>query len=314
MIKETFSFKAEDGLEIFVYKWSPENNKKAKAVLQISHGMAETAARYEKLGEELTKEGYIIYANDHRGHGKTAKEVDKLGDLGENGFEAMVDNMHQLTEIIQKENPKLPIFLLGHSMGSFLTQRYICLYGKELMGAILSGTNGSVGIMADIGRIIAKREIKMIGRSGKSERLDKLSFGGYNRAFKPNRTKIDWLSRDEKEVDKYMEDPFCGTIFTAGFFYDLLGGLKLIANKNEISKVPKDLSIYIFSGDKDPVGKNGRGVLRLVKAYKKAGIKDLTYKLYKEGRHEMLNELNRDEVIRDLLLWFEDHLQMNRGL
>lgn len=309
MIKDTFSFKDEDGLEIFVYKWSPENNKKAKAVIQIAHGMAETAARYEKLGEELTKEGYIIYANDHRGHGKTAREVDKLGDLGENGFLAMVDNMYQLTEIIKKENPKLPIFLLGHSMGSFLTQRYICLYGKELKGAILSGTNGNIGVMADVGRIIAKREIKRIGRSGRSEKLDKLSFGGYNRAFKPNRTKFDWLSRDEKEVDKYIENPFCGTIFTAGFFYDLLGGLKLIANKNEISKIPKDLPIYMFSGDKDPVGKNGRGVLRLVKAYKKLGIKDLTYKLYTEGRHEMLNELNSDEVIKDLLLWLEDHLQ-----
>lgn len=309
MIKGTFSFKDEDGLEIFVYKWSPENNKKAKAVIQIAHGMAETAARYEKLGEELTKEGYIIYANDHRGHGKTAREVDKLGDLGENGFLAMVDNMYQLTEIIKKENPKLPIFLLGHSMGSFLTQRYICLYGKELKGAILSGTNGNIGVMADVGRIIAKREIKRIGRSGRSEKLDKLSFGGYNRAFKPNRTKFDWLSRDEKEVDKYIENPFCGTIFTAGFFYDLLGGLKLIANKNEISKIPKDLPIYMFSGDKDPVGKNGRGVLRLVKAYKKLGIKDLTYKLYTEGRHEMLNELNSDEVIKDLLLWLEDHLQ-----
>lgn len=309
MIKDTFSFKDEDGLEIFVYKWSPENNKKAKAVIQIAHGMAETAARYEKLGEELTKEGYIIYANDHRGHGKTAREVDKLGDLGENGFLAMADNMYQLTEIIKKENPKLPIFLLGHSMGSFLTQRYICLYGKELKGAILSGTNGNIGVMADVGRIIAKREIKRIGRSGRSERLDRLSFGGYNRAFKPNRTKFDWLSRDEKEVDKYIENPFCGTIFTAGFFYDLLGGLKLIANKNEISKIPKDLPIYMFSGDKDPVGKNGRGVLRLIKAYKKLGIKDLTYKLYTEGRHEMLNELNRDEVIKDLLLWLEDHLQ-----
>ncbi len=309
MIKDTFSFKDEDGLEIFVYKWSPENNKKAKAVIQIAHGMAETAARYEKLGEELTKEGYIIYANDHRGHGKTAREVDKLGDLGENGFLAMADNMYQLTEIIKKENPKLPIFLLGHSMGSFLTQRYICLYGKELKGAILSGTNGNIGVMADVGRIIAKREIKRIGRSGRSEKLDKLSFGGYNRAFKPNRTKFDWLSRDEKEVDKYIENPFCGTIFTAGFFYDLLGGLKLIANKNEISKIPKDLPIYMFSGDKDPVGKNGRGVLRLVKAYKKLGIKDLTYKLYTEGRHEMLNELNSDEVIKDLLLWLEDHLQ-----
>ncbi|MCY6369973.1 alpha/beta hydrolase [Clostridium ganghwense] len=309
MIKESFNFKDKDGLEIFVYKWSPDKNIKAKAVLQIAHGMAETAVRYERLAENFTKQGYIIYANDHRGHGKTANEIEKLGDLGEDGFNAMVENMYQLTKIIKEENDKLPIFLLGHSMGSFLTQRYICLYGKELKGVIFSGSNGSQGIMADIGRFIAKREIRRIGRSAKSERLDKLSFGGYNKSFKPNRTKFDWLSRDEKEVDKYIEDPFCGTIFTAGFFYDLLGGLRLIADKREISKVPKDLPIYIFSGDKDPVGKNGKGVLKLVKSYKNQGIKDLTYKLYKDGRHEMLNELNRDEVINELLLWLEDHLQ-----
>lgn len=307
MIKDTFTFKRTENIESFVYKWKPEENIKIKAVLQIAHGMAETASRYERVAERLTKEGYIIYANDHRGHGKTAKEIEKLGDLGEDGFNAMIEDMHELNKIIKKENPNIPIFLLGHSMGSFLTQRYICLYGKELEGAILSGSSGSKGMLTDIGRFLAKREIRKIGRSGKSKKLDKLSFGGYNKAFIPNKTNFDWLSRDEKEVKKYIDDPFCGTIFTAGFFYDLLGGLKLIANINEVSKVPKNLPIYIFSGDKDPVGQNGKGVLKLVRAYKNQGIKDLTYKLYRDGRHEMLNELNKDEVIEDLLTWLKSH-------
>ena len=307
MIVENFKFKDKGDLEIFVYKWLPDVNVQVKGVVQIAHGMAETAARYENFASALTNDGFIVYANDHRGHGKTAGEVQKLGELGEDGFNAMVENMHELNEKIKEENPNLPIFLFGHSMGSFLTQRYICLYGSGLKGAIISGSCGKQGIIIDIARLIAKREIKKIGRSGKSNKLDKLFFGSYNNSFKPNRTASDWLSRDNKQVDKYIDDPFCGTVFTAGFFYDFLGGIKSIADDKEIKNVPKDLPIYIFSGDKDPVGKNGKGVLKLVKTYKEHGIKDLTHKLYKNGRHEMLNETNKEEVIVDVIRWLKAH-------
>ncbi len=305
---ETFTFKDKGGLEIFVYKWLPDENIQVKGIVQISHGMAEVAARYEGFANALTNDGFIVYANDHRGHGKTAGKIEKLGDLGEDGFNLMVENMHGLNERIKEEDLNLPIFLFGHSMGSFLTQRYICLYGSGLKGAILSGSCGKQGIIIDIARAIAKGEIKKIGRSGKSNKLDKLSFGSYNNSFKPNRTAFDWLSRDNKEVDKYIADPFCGTVFTAGFFYDFLGGLKNIADNMEIKNVPKDLPIYIFSGDKDPVGKNGKGVLRLFNTYKQHGIKDLTHKLYKDGRHEMLNETNKEEVIGDVIKWLNAHI------
>ena len=305
---ENFTFKDKGNLEIFVYKWLPNEEVQVKGVVQIAHGMAETAARYEDFAKALTNDGFIVYANDHRGHGKTAGEVEKLGDLGEDGFNSMVENMHALNDRIKEENHNLPIFLFGHSMGSFLTQRYICLYGNGLKGTILSGSCGKQGILIDIARLIAKGEIKKFGRSGKSNKLDKLSFGSYNNSFKPNRTAFDWLSRDNKEVDKYIDDPFCGTVFTAGFFYDFLGGLKNIADNMEIKKVPKDLPIYIFSGDKDPVGKNGQGILKLVKTYKEHCIKDLTYKLYKDGRHEMLNETNKEEVITDVLKWLNAHM------
>jgi len=307
MIVENFVFKDKGDLEIFVYKWLPDENVQVKGVVQVAHGMAETAARYEGLARALTNDGFIVYANDHRGHGKTAGQVSKLGDLGEDGFNSMVENMHELNERIKVENHDLPIFLFGHSMGSFLTQRYICLYGSGLKGTIISGSCGNQGITIDVARLIAKGEIKKIGRAGKSNKLDKLSFGSYNNSFKPNRTAFDWLSRDNGEVDKYIDDPFCGTVFTAGFFYDFLGGLKCIADQSEINNVPKDLPIYIFSGAKDPVGKNGKGVLKLVKAYKKHGIVDLTYKLYKDGRHEMLNEINKEEVIVDVIKWINAH-------
>jgi alpha-beta hydrolase superfamily lysophospholipase len=308
MKSESFTFKDNGELEIFVYKWLPDENVQVKGIVQVAHGMAETAARYEGLASVLTNNGFIVYANDHRGHGKTAGEVSKLGDLGEDGFNSMVENMKGLNDMIKKENLDLPIFLLGHSMGSFLTQRYICLYGQGLKGAILSGSCGKQGIIIDIARLIAKGEIKKIGRASKSNKLDKLSFGSYNNSFKPNRTAFDWLSSDNKEVDKYIDDPFCGTVFTAGFFYDFLGGLKSIADHMEIKNLPKDLPIYIFSGDKDPVGKNGKGVLKLVKTYKEHGIVDLTHKLYKDGRHEMLNEINKEEVTFDVLKWLNAHI------
>ena len=308
MIIQNFVFEDKGDLKIFVYKWVPDENVKVKGVVQIAHGMAETAARYEGFARALTNDGFIVYANDHRGHGKTAGEVSKLGDLGEDGFNSMVENMHELNERIKEENPNLPIFLFGHSMGSFLTQRYICLYGSELKGAIISGSCGKQGITIDIARLIAKGEIVKIGRAGKSNKLDKLSFGSYNNSFKPNRTAFDWLSRDNKEVDKYIDDPFCGTVFTAGFFYDFLGGLKSIAEHKEIENVPKNLPIYIFSGAKDPVGKNGKGVLKLVKTYKEHGMVDLTYKLYNDGRHEMLNEINKEQVIGDVIKWLNMHV------
>ncbi|WP_102399438.1 alpha/beta hydrolase [Haloimpatiens massiliensis] len=307
MREENFKFKDTSGLNIFVYKWLPKEDIKPVGIVQIAHGMAETAERYKRFANKLAKAGYIVFANDHRGHGKTAESVDKVGDLGEDGFNNMVQDMYEITTYIKKQY-HLPIFIFGHSMGSFLTQRYIQLYGEEIDGAILSGSCGSQGLMLDLGILLAKREISKIGRSGRSERMDKLSFGSYNKVFKPNRTKSDWLTRDEKEIDKYISDQYCGGIFTAGFFYDFLNGLKLIQQKSQIVNVPKELPIYIFSGDKDPVGKTGKGVMKLVNTYKALGIKDLEYKLYKDGRHEMLNEINREEVMENVLRWLNRHV------
>lgn len=305
MKEENFNFKGSDGLNIFVYNWLPEENVEPIGVVQIAHGMAETAERYKRFANKLTEEGYIVYANDHRGHGKTSESLEKVGDLGEDSFNNMVKDMNEITTYIKEKHEELPLFVFGHSMGSFLTQRYIQLYAHKIDGAILSGSCGKQGIILDLGILIAKREINKIGASTKSNKLNNLSFGGYNKAFKNSRTDFDWLSRDEKEVDKYIDDEYCGGVFTAGFFYDFLRGLKLIQHRDEVAKVPKDLPIYIFSGDKDPVGKSGKGVKILVNTYKNLGIKDLNYKLYENGRHEMLNEINRNEVMEDVLNWLK---------
>lgn len=307
MIQKNFSFKDEEGVEIFVYKWEPEQEGKIKGAVQIAHGMAEHAARYERFAKELTNAGYIVYANDHRGHGKTAGLVDNVGFCGKDGFNWMLRDMKELTSIIKKENTSLPVFLFGHSMGSLLSQMYIALYGKELNGAILSGTSGRQGFILDLGIFMAKRQVIKLGVKTPSERMNKMTFASYNKEFTPTRTPFDWLSRDEREVDKYINDPFCGGVFSAGFFYDFLKGLKEIHRKEMMNKIPKELPVYFISGEKDPVGKNCKTIADLIEEYKKLGIKEVSYKFYKDGRHEMLNEINRDEVMEDVINWIDIH-------
>lgn len=305
MILKTFCFESEDGTNVFVYNWMPED-KVAKGVVQIAHGMAETAERYARFATVLTEHGYIVYANDHRGHGKTAGTLKNVGYLAEkNGFDWMVKDMHQLTNIIKTAHPNLPLFLFGHSMGSFASQRYLMLHSKELTGAILSGSNGSDPLLHNIGFLVAKNEVRKQGRKASSPKMNQMSFGSFNKPFKPNRTEYDWLSSDNAQVDAYIQDPYCGGIFTTGFFYDFLEGLKTIDKVQNVKLVSKNLPIYIFSGEKDPVGRFGKGVKKLYHTYKKCGITDVSFKLYPGKRHEMLNETNRDEVMNDVVQWLE---------
>lgn len=309
MKKSTFAFKDNEGMEIHTYKFVPDDESDVKAVVQISHGMAETAARYEKFAEDLTSDGFIVYANDHRGHGNTAKSMEDIGYIAEkDGFHWMVEDMHELSLLIKADYPSLSLFLFGHSMGSFLVQRYIQLYSNEIKGVILSGSNGKQGLMLNAGGFLARRECEKFGRRHISKNINNMTFGKYNNAFKPNRTEFDWLSRDNSEVDKYIADPYCGGVFTAGFFHDFFYGLKAIEKKSNIAKIKKELPIYIFSGSMDPVGGNGKGVIKLFNTYKKSLIKDISCKIYEGGRHEMLNELNRDEVIGDIIHWLDAHI------
>ena len=306
MLFNSFSFQAEVGIDVFVDDWNPNNGVKVKGIVQLAHGMAETAARYERFAEVLTRNGYAVYANDHRGHGKTAGGLENVGYLAEkDGLELLVKDMHQLSTMILKEHQALPLFLFGHSMGSFASQRYIMLYGDGLKGVVLSGSNGSQTFLHRIGFFISKSEVKKHGRKAKSVKMNQLSFGSYNKHFNPNRTEFDWLSRDNVEVNKYIADPYCGSVFAAGFFYDFMKLFKIIDNEKNMELVPNNLPIFLFSGDKDPVGNYGKGVMKLFKAYKKHGIKDITVKLYSGGRHESLNEINRDEVMANVVKWLD---------
>ena len=308
MQEDHFTYTANDGASIFIYKWVTDATAAPKAVVQIAHGMAEHSARYGDFAAALVDAGYFVFANDHRGHGQTAGSLDKVGYFADqDGWQHVLNDMHGITKLLQTEYPDTPIFLFGHSMGSFLTRHFIFQYPRAVQGAILSGTGGDPGVLGRVGAAIAKIESKIRGRKARSALMTALSFRRFNNAFKPNRTEFDWLSRDESAVDKYIEDPFCGNVFTAGFFNDLLAGIREINKEDNIRKIPKDFPLYLFAGGNDPVGDNGKGVQQVYETYRKAGISDVSCKLYPEGRHEMLNETNRGNVFQDVIAWLDDH-------
>lgn len=260
------------------------------------------------MAESLTKAGYICYANDHRGHGKTVGDVDKTGYLGQGGWDSTVEDLKELTDIIKKENPNIPIFFLGHSWGSLMGQDYIQKWGDEIKGVILSGSNGTQSkLLIFLGTLIAKSQLKK-GPEKRNEKLDQMTFGAYNKPYEPAETKFQWLSRDQDEVNKYVEDPYCGFVSSTSLFVEILKGLKIIWKKDNEMKIPKDLPILIIGGDKDPTNNFGKNLDVLIKRYEKLGIKNITKKFYKDARHEVFNETNRDEVIQDLIKWLDEHI------
>lgn len=298
-----YSFIDKEEIEINCYKWESKE-KNIKGVVQIVHGMTEHALRYDFFARKLTEEGYIVYAHDHRGHGKTALSKELFGYIADDdGFNWMVSDVKEHLDLIKKENEGLPVFVFSHSMGSFITQRFIQKHGSEIDGVILCGTDGKPEFYKKAGIVVSKVEMALRGRKAKSKLMDKLSFGHFNSYFKPNRTNVDWLCSVDEEVDKYLNDEYCGFICTTSFYHDLIKGLFDIHKKENMESIPKELPIYIIAGDKDPVGRQGKGILDLYDRYKKLNIKDVNYKLYENGRHEILNEINKDEVIDDILIW-----------
>lgn len=299
-----FEFTTVDGATLFVRGWLAD---RPKAVVQIIHGMAEHGARYERLAHALADAGYTTYAHDHRGHGKSIPEGGKPGHkANSDGWNRIVEDAHGINREIAKRHRGVPILILGHSMGSFVLQQLLFEHPRDMVAAAMSGSNGKPPPIATLGKLIARIERARVGRSNPSPILQKMTIGDYNKAFAPNRTESDWLSRDPKEVDKYVADPLCGFAVSTQVWFDLLRGLDRINKPSNVAKVPKGMPLYIFAGDRDPVGDFGKGVKRLYDAYKRAGIFDVRLKLYPDGRHEMFNEVNRDEVTRDFIDWCDD--------
>lgn len=304
MKSSNFSFLDSAGLSIFTRKWEPETSA-FKGIVLIIHGISEHSGRYSAFAEELTDVGYIVYAHDQRGHGKTAENQETHGYAGEDGWNLLVQDVYELTEVISNENPDLPLFIMGHSMGSFILRQYMHQY-RDLQGVkgfILSGTGGSSTFMLWLARFLCTITIKKNGKMYRSKFIQGLTFKEYNAECYENRTAFDWLSRDTKVVDKYIEDDLCGRICTVSFYDDFFSGIMEVQEQANIKKIPKTIPIFVFSGQMDPVGQYGRRITSLIQSYKAVGIQDITYKLYEGGRHEMLNEINRDEVIQDILRW-----------
>lgn len=301
---------ADDGYRLWARRWIPE--AEPRGIVQIVHGMAEHSLRYEWTAERLVSAGYEVWADDHRGHGMTAG----AGPLGHpadrDGFFRVVRDLELWTARIAAERPEVPIFLLGHSWGSFLSQAYIegdpaPRVGRALSGCALSGTMGPGGATVAVGAVLARVVAALLGPSRHSPLLASLADGGANAAFRPARTDFDWLSRDEARVDAYIADPLCGFPCSAAFYRDLAAGLRRIHSPEAVAQIPVDLPVYVFCGDADPIGHQGKSPAALVELYRRHGLKDLEFVLYPEARHETLQETNREEVVGALIDWFDRH-------
>ncbi len=303
MRSETFTHTADDGTAIFVHRWDPEDPSTIHSIVHVVHGMAEHSARYARLAETLTAEGFRVYAHDHRGHGKTAKPED-LGHFGdENGWARVTGDLRRLLRREMDDNPGKPLVVIGHSMGSFMVQQLMYEVPEWLSAVVLSASNGKPTPLASAGRLVARVERKRLGAAGKSSVLRGLSFDAFNKTFKPNRTACDWLSRDEAEVDKYVADPLCGFECSTSTWIELLDALAEINRPSNQAKIRKDLPVYVLAGSEDPVSEKTKGLLQLLRAYGTAGLTDVTHHFYPGARHEIFNETNRGEVVHELLVW-----------
>jgi alpha-beta hydrolase superfamily lysophospholipase len=278
-----FHFNGADGEKIFGYRWSAE--APARGVLQLAHGMGEHALRYREKLAPIIESGITVYANDHRGHGRTAKDKEAFGDFGPGGFPALVSDMLSLTRLGRAENPGKPLILLGHSMGSFALQLYLVDHSREIDGAVLSGS-AALDLLAASGSVGGGLE-------------------AFNAAIENPRTPFDWLSRDEAEVDKYLADPMCGFSVNEAGMGSMFGALARTFDPVVLKSIRSDLLIYLFSGDEDPVNGKLEWLAPLAQRYRDAGVRDVSNDFYKGGRHEMLNETNRGDVIANLRRWID---------
>lgn len=280
-----------------------------RGVLQIAHGIAEHCKRYIPFMQFMASNGFVCVANDHLGHGRTAKDPSEYCFFGEeNGWNMVVEDMDRLRRLESAKYPNLPYFLLGHSMGSFLTRTYIIKHPDVLTGAIISGTGQNPGVVVAAGKAMANMHCNKYGAKYPDEKLDSMAFGGYNKKFDSVRTKFDWLTRDPAVVDAYIADPMCGMLATCGLMRDMMGGLQFIWKEENLQKMKKDMPVYFYSGDMDPVGDWGKGTKKVYERFIDTGMQDVKLKLYPNGRHEMLNEINKEEVYKDILEWIDSKL------
>ena len=307
MKKEEFRFRsANNAVDVRAMRYVPETE--VRAILQIAHGMVEFIDRYENFAQFLCSKGILVTGNDHIGHGASVNSEDDWGYFGDDGNNVLLKDMHELTRITKEAYPNKPYFLLGHSMGSFYARQYLALYGNELKGAIIMGTGHEPAFKVKGGMMICRMIALFKGWRHRSQFVNNMAFGAYNKRFEPARTRSDWLSKDEKLVDWYVSEPRCSFMFTLNGYYNMFEGISKLHDKKLLDRVPKDLPLFFVSGEDDPVGSFGVEVKAAAQSLKDAGVRNIDLKLYPNDRHEILNETDKEVVYVDLYNWIEEHM------
>lgn len=307
--KNEFYFPSTNGVnQVHCIEWLPADET-PRAVVQLAHGVAEYVDRYDDFARFLASNGYVVVGNDHLGHGLTAADESELVWFGaEESWMTVVADMKALRDLYGAKHPALPYYLLGHSMGSFLSRSFIIRYPDALDGVMLSGTGQHDGITCLAGKTLAQREIRRHGSKYRSAALQKLAFGSYLKKIENPTGPNDWLTRDAALVAAYDADPLCGGTATAGLMRDMMAGLDFIRRPANLEKMKKTMPVLFFSGADDPVGGWSKGVKQAAASFLKAGMKDVTLRLYDGGRHEILNETNKQEVYADVLGWLNERV------
>ncbi|HNP64764.1 MAG TPA: alpha/beta hydrolase [Woeseiaceae bacterium] len=277
----------------------------SRGIVQIFHGLGEHHARYARFAALANAENLAVVAHDHRGHGDNTGHRGHFADA--NGWQKLIDDGLLVNEWVRERHPGLPLVLLGHSMGSYIAQYFTMQHFMRVSALLLSASTWPNRSALFAGRLLALLVSKRIGLRGKSPLLDKLGFGDFNKRFEPARTPLDWLSRDDHEVDRYIDDPLCGGPYTCGLWLDLLGGLRAIASDDVLLRIPANMPLLLTGGSDDPVG-GDRGITQLAMHYAQTGHSGLAVKIYEGGRHEMFNETNRDEFTADVIAWINQRL------
>lgn len=301
-------YPSKDGITtIHACIWKPEGE--IKGVVQIIHGMCEYAARYSPFAEYLTEHGFLVCAEDHLGHGQSVKDKSLLGYFNkERSTDTVIEDIRALQLKVKDTAGDKPYFVLGHSMGSFFCRKYVSVYGKDLDGAVVMGTGFKGGLTLGSALLLVRLNAFFCGWKNRSRVIKKLAFGSYNKKFKPKRTESDWLSVDTGNVDKYIADEQCNFSFTNNGYAILFGIIRQACSDKVISAVPESLPVYFVAGKDDPVGDYGKGVVKAKQKFEKAGVKDVSITLYEGARHEILNDTCKQQVMDDLLDFFEKHM------
>lgn len=303
-----FYFESNTGKNtLYALRCTPDGE--ARGVVQIAHGIADHIDRYRDFMLFLAENGFVVTGNDHLGHGKSIQGIDEQGFFAdENGWDYVVADMDKLHDMTSADFPGLPYVMFGHSMGSFLTRTYVIKHPDKYDAVILSGTGHQTKAMVDAGYAMSSAAVKLYGPRKLGVMLNDIAFGAYNKGYDNVRTEFDWVCSDPESVDKYIADPFCGFVARVSVYRDMMGGIKFITDPRNIEKMDKSKPVYLFSGACDPVGENGAGVTRAYNAFCKAGLRDVFMRLYPGGRHEMLNETNKQDVYNDVLNWLNEKI------